>query len=128
MAYNQQELGIMGNIVANHEKREFSKVVEDYGVHLMKAMDNPSKRTANISTLTHILGYFSKDLTGNEKQFFLETMELYREGRVPFTSTNALLRGWSIRFQNEYLLQQTLFEPYPIDLLEWSDAGRPIEL
>ena len=128
MAYNQQELRILGNIVANHEKREISEVLEKYEAHLKKAMENPPKRTANINTLTHILGYFSRNLTSKEKQFFLETVELYREGRVPFTSTITLLKGWSVRFQNEYLLNQFLFEPYPIELLEWTDAGRAIEL
>jgi uncharacterized protein YbgA (DUF1722 family)/uncharacterized protein YbbK (DUF523 family) len=128
MTYNQHELRILGNVAANRAKLEIDEVVEDYDVHLKKALENPPKRTASINTLTHILGYFSKDLTRNEKRFFLETVDLYREGRVPFTSTIALLKGWSIRFQNEYLLQQTLFEPYPIDLLEWTDAGRPIEL
>jgi len=128
MAYSQQELRILGNIVANHEKREISEVLEKYEAHLKKAMENPPKRTANINTLTHILGYFSRNLTSKEKQFFLETVELYREGRVPFTSTITLLKGWSVRFQNEYLLDQFLFEPYPIELLEWTDAGRAIEL
>ena len=127
MAYSQQELRILGNIVANHEKREISEVLEKYEAHLKKAMENPPKRTANINTLTHILGYFSRNLTAKEKQFFLETVELYREGRVPFTSTITLLKGWSVRFQNEYLLDQFLFEPYPIELLEWTDAGRAIE-
>jgi len=128
MAYSQQELRILGNIVANHEKREISEVLEKYEAHLKKAMENPPKRTANINTLTHILGYFSRNLTAKEKRFFLETVELYREGRVPFTSTITLLKGWSVRFQNEYLLDQFLFEPYPIELLEWTDAGRAIEL
>jgi len=128
MAYSQQELRILGNIVANHEKRAFANILEDYEVHLKTAMENPPKRTANINTLTHILGYFSRNLTANEKKFFLETTSLYREGRVPFTSTITLLKGWSIRFQNEYLLDQFLFDPYPIDLLEWTDAGRAIEL
>lgn len=128
MAYNQKELRILGNIVANHEKRKIVEIMQNYDTHLKKAMENPPKRTANINTLTHILGYFSRNLTAKEKQFFLETVDLYREGRVPFTSTITLLKGWSIRFRIEYLLDQFLFEPYPIDLLEWTDAGRAIEL
>jgi uncharacterized protein YbgA (DUF1722 family) len=39
-----------------------------------------------------------------------------------------LLKGWAIRFQDEYLTRQTFFEPFPVELVEWSDAGRPIEL
>jgi uncharacterized protein YbgA (DUF1722 family) len=67
-------------------------------------------------------------LSKNEKEFFSETLGFYREGRIPFMSAVALLRGWTIRFQEEYLIPQTLFEPYPRELLDWSDGGRSIEL
>jgi uncharacterized protein YbgA (DUF1722 family) len=81
-----------------------------------------------MNVLMHVLGYFSKNLSGNEKRFFIETLDLYRDGRIPFTSTARLLNAWAVRFQNEYLLGQTFFDPYPNELIEWSDAGRPIEL
>lgn len=128
MAYNQRELKVLGNVVANHERRPLRNVIEEYESHLHKCMDSPPKRTSNINVLMHILGYFSKELSKNEKQFFLETLELYRDGRVPFTSALSLVKSWAVRFQNKYLLSQTFFDPYPSDLMEWSDAGRPIEL
>jgi len=128
MAYNQREMQVLGNIVANHEKRPLSEVLTNYEGHLQKAMENPPKRTSNINVLMHILGYFSSELSKNEKQFFLETLGLYREGRVPFTSALGLAKSWAVRFQNQYLLSQSFFDPYPNDLMEWSDAGRPIEL
>jgi len=76
----------------------------------------------------HILGFFSKSLSKHERRFSLETLELYREGRIPFTSVLSIANAMAVRFQNEYLLGQTFFEPYPRELMEWSDAGRPIEL
>jgi uncharacterized protein YbgA (DUF1722 family)/uncharacterized protein YbbK (DUF523 family) len=128
MAYNQREMRLLGNLVANHEKRPISEVLANYEDHMQKAMETPPKRTSNINVFMHILGYFSKELSRNEKQFFLETLELYREGRVPFTSALSLTKSWAVRFRNQYLLNQSFFDPYPNDLMEWSDAGRPIEL
>jgi uncharacterized protein YbgA (DUF1722 family)/uncharacterized protein YbbK (DUF523 family) len=128
MAYNQKEMRLLGNLVANHEKRPLSEVLTNYEDHLQKAMETPPKRASNINVFMHILGYFSKELSKNEKQFFLETLGLYREGRVPFTSALGLAKSWAVRFQNQYLLSQSFFDPYPNDLMEWSDAGRPIEL
>jgi uncharacterized protein YbgA (DUF1722 family)/uncharacterized protein YbbK (DUF523 family) len=128
MSYNQKELRFLGNIVANRDRKPFEDAVTEYERHLGRSMENPPKRTSNINVLMHILGYFSKELSKDERQFFLETLELYREGRVPFTSALRLAKAWAVRFQNEYLLSQTFFDPYPIDLMEWSDAGRPIEL
>jgi uncharacterized protein YbgA (DUF1722 family)/uncharacterized protein YbbK (DUF523 family) len=128
MAYNQREMGLLGNLVANHERRPLREVLANYEDHLQKAMETPPKRASNINVFMHILGYFSKELSKNEKRFFLETLGLYREGRVPFTSALGLAKSWAVRFQNQYLLSQSFFDPYPNDLMEWSDAGRPIEL
>jgi len=128
MAYSQKELKVLGNVVANHDKRPLSNVLANYEDHLQKAMESPPKRTSNINVFMHILGYFSNELSKSEKQFFLETLDLYREGRVPFTSALSLAKSWAVRFQNQYLLSQSFFDPYPSDLMEWSDAGRPIEL
>jgi uncharacterized protein YbgA (DUF1722 family)/uncharacterized protein YbbK (DUF523 family) len=128
MAYNQRELRVLGNVVANYEKQRLPEVLADYEDHLHKAIENPPKRTSNINVFMHILGYFSDELSKNEKQFFIETLQLYREGRVPFTSALSLVKSWAVRFQNQYLLSQSFFDPYPNELMEWSDAGRPIEL
>ncbi len=128
MSYNQREMRFLGNIVANRDRKLLEEVVTEYEQHLHKSMENPPRRPSNINVFMHILGYFSKELSKDEKQFFLETIQLYREGRVPFTSALRLAKAWAVRFQNEYLLSQTFFDPYPSDLMEWSDAGRPIEL
>jgi uncharacterized protein YbgA (DUF1722 family)/uncharacterized protein YbbK (DUF523 family) len=128
MAYNQKELRVLGNIAANRDKKDLTQTLTDYERHLQESMAAPSKRTSNINVFMHIFGYFSKQLSANEKQFFFETLKLYREGRVPFTSALGLLRGWTIRFHDEYLMRQTFFNPFPTDLIEWSDAGRSIEL
>ena len=127
MSYSQKELRFLGNVVANRDRQPLSEVLAEYEGHLYRSMGLSPKRTSNINVLTHVLGYF-RDLSGKEKQFFLKTLQLYRKGRVPFTSTLRLAKAWAVRFQNEYLLQQTFFDPYPTDLMEWSDAGRPINL
>ena len=125
MAYNQREMRLLGNLVGNHKKRPLSEVLANYEDHLHKAMETPPKRTSNINVFMHILGYFSKELSKNEKRLFLETLELYREGRAPYTSALSLARSWAVRFQNRYLLNQSFFDPYPNDLIEWSMREDP---
>ena len=128
MAYSQKELRVLGNLVANPDKRSFGEITEAYEKHLHSSLEDPPKRTSNINVLMHLLGHFSRELSKNERQFFLETLELYRDGRVPFTSALRLLKAWAVRFQNQYLLSQTFFDPYPDELIEWTDAGRPIDI
>jgi uncharacterized protein YbgA (DUF1722 family)/uncharacterized protein YbbK (DUF523 family) len=128
MAYNQKELRALGNVAANRDGKELHETLMEYEKHLRESMRAPARRASNINVFMHIFGYFSRQLSSNEKQFFFETLQLYRDGRVPFTSALGLLKSWAIRFQDEYLTRQTFFEPFPVDLVEWSDAGRPIEL
>ena len=72
------------------------------------------------------MGYFSYELTHEEKGFFLESMERYREKKIPLNSLLLLLRVWIARFKTKDLMTQTYFSPYPDGLLNITDsaAGR----
>ncbi len=128
MAYNQKEMRILGNIVANRDGKSLEEVTVNYEIVLGKCMAAPPGRTANINVFLHVMSYFSDELSKNERGFFLDTLNLYRKGRVPLTSVLGLAKPWVARFQNEYLAHQSFFDPYPIHLMEWTDASRPIEL
>ena len=134
MAYNQKEMRLMGRIVANPEKLPFKGVIENYEEHLYYALSRTPRYTSNINVLMHCMGYFKSvipakagiqsALSSNEKSFFLNQLEQYRLGKVPLSVPISLLRSWIIRFDNDYLAQQTFFEPYPIDLVEITDSGK----
>jgi len=124
MAYNQEELKVMGQIVANHQKKEVDVVFMDYREHLYKALAIPPKYTSNINVMMHALGYFSKKLSSEEKKFFLNTLEEYRREQAPLSVPLSLLRSYIVRFKEDYLMQQTFFEPYPAEFLAVRDSGK----
>ena len=116
MAYNQKEMRILGKIVANHEKNPTAEVMADYEPHFKAALARASKSSSAVNVLMHGLGYFSKQLSSQEKAFFLEALEKYRRGKIPLSAPLSILRAWIIRFENHYLMEQTFFEPYPMDI------------
>ncbi len=124
MTYHQTELRALGRIVANPDKRPFDQVVADYEQHLYSALARPPRCTSHINVLMHALGYFSDELSREEKAFFLDALQRYREGKSPSSTPRSLIRSWIVRFGQEYLAQQTCFEPYPEELLELSDSGK----
>jgi len=128
MAYNQQEMRSLGRIVANREQKPFREVVVDYGEHLSQAFSRAPRYTSNINVLMHAMGYFSESLTADEKAFFLDSLERYRSGQIPLSVNISLVKSWAVRFQEEYLLQQTFLEPYPEDLMEITDSGKGRDL
>jgi len=128
MAWSPRWLSKLGNIVANREGRDFRKIIEAYERSYNAALSETPQKPRLANTFTHIFGYFSDDLSKQEKKFFLETMELFAEDRIPSSSVVRLLGSWAVRFDNKYLLQQSLFSPYPPGLMELSDGGKPINL
>lgn len=124
MAYDQEEMAGLGRITANHEKKEAREVFGLYGEKLSKALEEMPKYTANINVMMHGLGHFSKGLTPQEKQFFLNTLEEYRREQVPLSVPVSILRSLVVRFREEYLMRQTFFEPYPISLVQVRDSGK----
>lgn len=126
-AYSQKELGVMGRIVAQLKGRTFVEIVKEYQQHLWKALKRPPRRSANDNVLTKAAGYFTSKLSKKEKSFFLDTVAKYRKGKLPLSTPLNVLKAWIIRFNEEYLMQQTFFEPYPESLMEPLNASSTLE-
>jgi uncharacterized protein YbgA (DUF1722 family)/uncharacterized protein YbbK (DUF523 family) len=117
MAYNQIGMRDMGKIVANPGKGSFQEIINKYETKLFEVLNNTPKYTSNINVLMHALGYFSKNLKSEEKAFFLGELEKYRSGWIPLFSINKLIKSWIVRFNQEYLMDQRFFHPYPEELM-----------
>jgi len=117
-AHSQKESRILGNIVANREHLDFSDQAGLYRTHLAEAFQRPPRYTSKANVLMHTLGYFSEELSIDEKTNFLRNIERFKERRLPFSALLAVLQSWIARFGEEYLRNQTIFEPFPEDLIE----------
>jgi uncharacterized protein YbgA (DUF1722 family)/uncharacterized protein YbbK (DUF523 family) len=117
-AYNQKELGILGKLAANQEHKAFNETIGDYEAHLYSALARTPSVGSNINVLLKIMGYFSHQLSKDEKSFFLSSVDKYRAGRLPMSACLSVLRAWIVRFKQEYLSSQTVLEPYPEQLAE----------
>lgn len=117
MVYNQRLLRVLGNIVANKKKKKTEEVIEDYRENFLICLSKAPRYTSNINILMHALGYFKNQLSRKEKNFLLESLQEYKMGRLPLCVSTSLMKSWIIRFGQEYLLNQTFFEPYPKELI-----------
>ncbi|MBN1433281.1 DUF523 and DUF1722 domain-containing protein [Candidatus Fermentibacterales bacterium] len=123
LAQGRVHLERLGKIAANPERRKAAGVLDDYGTALRAALARPSRSAANVDVLLHAMGHMKKMLSPGEKAFFLDSLEEYRQGRLPLSACCSMLRSWAVRFGNDYLLSQAYFEPYPRELLELTDSG-----
>ncbi|MCD5323983.1 MULTISPECIES: YbgA family protein [Pontibacillus] len=124
MSYNQTTLKDMGRIVANHNQLSMEEVLDSYEEKLGWMLRRAPSRKSNVNVCQHIMGYFKNELTRQEKRYFLEELDKYYEEKIPLSTILGILKSWVIRFDDEYLLSQTYFQPYPEDLVEISDSGK----
>lgn len=124
MAASQKALSALGRIVANHGKLPAADVLAAYGEALGVALARAPDYKRNINVLMHALGFFSDRLAKDEKAYFLQTLERYRDSRVPLSVPLHMMRGFIVRFRNDYLGNQTCFEPYPEGLITVTDSGK----
>jgi len=124
LAYNEQAMRACGKIVANHEHKPEEEVFSAYQQKMQSIMDKPAKYTSNINTVHHIFGGISDQLSRDEKEFFLNSVEEYRDERIPLSTLIHMLKSYAIRFDNEYLKNQVFLEPYPKGLIEITDSGK----
>jgi uncharacterized protein YbgA (DUF1722 family)/uncharacterized protein YbbK (DUF523 family) len=124
MAYNQKEMRELGRVVANPEKQRFEEVVASYEEHLHAAFARQPRYTSVINVLEHAAGYFKEGLSRGEKTFYRTALQQYRDRRVPVSAVSSILRAWIVRFEEDYLLPQTFFAPFPEPLMSLSDSGK----
>jgi len=127
MSYNQKQLKILGSIVGRNGELSVRKVFEEYEENLTLALNKLPRYTSNINVLTKSMGYFSDKLTKREKEFILDTIEQYRESKVPFSVPLYIIKSNAIRFEEKNLINQTFFNPYPLEFDNVTDSGKGLD-
>lgn len=126
MSFHQLYMKNLGNIAANRDKLDFTEVYTLYKEKLYQLLASPLTKQKRINVLSHIYGYFKKQLSLSEKEFYFETQNDYLNGRVPFSTTLSILKSFIVRFDQGYLSSQTLFEPFPKELIVQLDSGKQL--
>jgi uncharacterized protein YbgA (DUF1722 family) len=82
----------------------------------MKAMRlHPSVRK-QVNVLQHLLGYFKRRLSPDEKREALEQIDLYRQGSVPLIVPVTLINHYVRKYREPYLSSQLYLQPHPVEL------------
>jgi uncharacterized protein YbgA (DUF1722 family)/uncharacterized protein YbbK (DUF523 family) len=124
MAHNQIKMRELGKIVANQEKLNIDMVLNKYESILYELLTKAPSFSSWINVLTHAFGGMTENLNKEERKFFLNMIEEYRDERIPLSVLTKLILSWAVRFNNEYLLEQTFLNPYPKDLIDITDSGK----
>jgi len=112
MVHNQEELKILGNLVASYKKIPLSDIMEKYEEHLKIALKKGPTIKTHLNMMMHIFGYFSKYFSQSEKDLFYELLRQFRDGHITTGKMLSEIGPLIYRFNNTYLARQTYFLLY----------------
>jgi len=112
MCHSQEKLRTLGNIVANHQIKSFSEIINEYERYLKDALASPPTTERHINTLIHVLSHFSKEVSPQQKELFLNFLEQFKDGKITIGVTLLKIEPLIHEYNNTYLLGQTYFSLY----------------
>ncbi|MGD2127608.1 MAG: DUF523 and DUF1722 domain-containing protein [Desulfobacteraceae bacterium] len=116
LSHSEKHHRLMGKIVARGKAVPLDELYGEYEGLLMEALKLKTTIKKNVNVLQHMMGYFKKDLTSDEKQELLEVLEEYRKGYVPLIVPVTLINHYVRKYDQPYLKQQTYLNPHPMAL------------
>jgi len=116
LSHSQKHYRMMGKLVAAGKQLPISDLYRQYQGMLLDALKLKTTIKKNINVLQHLMGYFKKELSADEKQELLETFEHYRREQVPLIVPITLINHYVRKYQQPYLKHQTYLHPHPLEL------------
>lgn len=106
----------MGKLVATAGKLPADELFTNYQRLLIKALRMHATVRKQVNVLQHLLGYFKRQLSADEKQEALELIESYRQGNVPLVVPVTLINHFVRKYAQPYLAGQVYLHPHPVAL------------
>lgn len=117
MAHSPGTAGELGRFIADARHLSASERYTGYIGGLIRALARPTTVSKHINVLQHIMGYFKKDLTGDEKAELAGIIKSYKEGQLSLAVPIVLLNHYARKYNSTYLLQQYYLNPHPAELM-----------
>ena len=106
----------MGKQVAETKGKKISEIFDHYESLLMEALRLKATVKKHTNVLHHMMGYFKKQLTADEKQELLEVINDFYNGLVPLIVPVTLFKHYVRKYGQPYLKDQVYLSPHPMEL------------
>jgi uncharacterized protein YbgA (DUF1722 family)/uncharacterized protein YbbK (DUF523 family) len=106
----------MGKLVAEGKRMPMKDLYARYETALMEALTLKTTPKKNLNVLQHLMGYFKKQLSRDEKQELLDVFDRYRHEFVPLVVPLTLINHFVRKYDQQYLKLQTYLNPHPVEL------------
>lgn len=116
LAHAPQAYRDLGRLVAGAGTRPIRAVLDEYGIGFAEAMTKPATRSRHVNTLQHLAGMLRREIDDDDRSELADTIEAFRQGRVPLIVPVTLLKHHLRRTPVEWAVGQTYLDPFPAEL------------
>jgi uncharacterized protein YbgA (DUF1722 family)/uncharacterized protein YbbK (DUF523 family) len=106
----------MGKLVAGGKAMPTDELFDRYEALLTHALGLKTTVKKQINVISHVMGYFKKQLSADEKRELLEVIERYRAEHVPLIVPLTLINHYVRKYDQPYLRDQYYLNPHPTSL------------
>jgi uncharacterized protein YbgA (DUF1722 family)/uncharacterized protein YbbK (DUF523 family) len=116
LSHSPKHSRILGKLVAEAKNIPQDQLYSQYQTLFMEALKLKSTIKKNINVLQHMMGYFKRDLSADEKQELLEVLDEYRGEYTPLIVPITLIKHYVRKYDQPYLKEQVYLNPHPVEL------------
>ena len=116
LAHSPVHYRALGQLVAGSPEAPITELYAAYQTQLLGALRLKTTVKKNADVLYHLMGYFKKQLSPDEKQELLEIIDHYRRENVPLIVPVTLINHYVRKYDQPYLQSQYYLNPHPLEL------------
>ncbi|GLI35556.1 YbgA family protein [Desulforhabdus amnigena] len=116
LAHSPAHYRQMGKLVAGAKSIPLEELYRQYQSLLLEGLRLKASVAKNTNVLQHMMGYFKKQLSRDEKEELLEILAQYRQGLVPLIVPVTLINHYVRKYDEPYLKGQYYLHPHPLEL------------
>jgi uncharacterized protein YbgA (DUF1722 family)/uncharacterized protein YbbK (DUF523 family) len=116
LSHSEKHYRIMGKMVAESAKKPIRESFHEYEKNMIEALKLKPTPRKNRNVLQHMMGYFKKVLSADEKKELLDVIAEYAGGNTPLIVPITLISHYVRKYDESYLKSQTYLNPHPVEL------------
>lgn len=116
LSHNQKNYRELGRLIAQAGTVDPTNLIHEYQGLLMQTMRLKTTTKKHVNVLLHMVGYFKKVLSKDEKAELLEMIDNYAKHLVPLIVPITLINHYVRKYDQRYLKEQIYLTPHPLEL------------
>ncbi len=116
MAHRPEHLKQMGHLVAHENSSRKRSLSRNMRSSSWRRCRSSHQRRSIPIVLHHIMGYFKKSISADEKRELLEVVDEYRKGLIPLIVPVTIMNHSVRKYKESYLKEQVYLNPHPLEL------------